>query len=246
MSLPSFGQEEIQKVEIEGGTLSKKYTDGKLESFLVEMYAVNYGNAFNFIKEKDTITIDNGEISNAVIKIYFKNKMQISELFYNKKIVAYYEAINFNLDNLPKSNTIYSLLVNNKTESFINNFNFKNVDEDFDQNLIKFYNRLNHITDATNIDSVFSSIANFFSKEDALYRIYSGSYAEKFAPPVITYLKTNESGKIESGIVWTEKETGKGKYDIYNKEKIVKSEIQSLSNFKETFREYFTKNGMDN
>ncbi|WP_264530582.1 hypothetical protein [Flavobacterium sp. N502540] len=238
----SFGQaEEVQKTEIEGGTLSKKYIDGKLESFIVEMYAVNYGNIFSFTKGKDTITVSNGEKSAAVIKIYFKDQMQISELFYKKKIVGYLEAINLNIDQLPKSNSIYSFLVNNKIKSSICSFDLNDLDENFDQNLIKLFTSLNHAANAENLDSAFNSIAHFFSKEDALYRIYLASYAEKFAPPIITYLKTNESGKIESGIVWTGKETGNGKYEIYSKEKVIQSGIQNLSNFKETFREYFSK-----
>lgn len=247
MSFLSFGQEEnIQKVEIESGTLSKKYIDEKLDSFIVEMYTVNYGKALSFVKENDTIIIKNIQKSDAVIKIYFKNKMQMRELLYQNKIIAYSEAINFDLNNLPINNTIYSLLVNNKVQSSINKFDLKNVDEDFDDSNIKLFNSLHYISDLTTIDSVFSSIADFFSNGDALYKVYMGSYVEKHMPPIIAYLKTNEKGKIESGIIWKKKDDENGKYEIYSKEKIIKSEIQSLLGFKEIFRDYFTKNIMNN
>lgn len=157
MSFLSFGQEEnIQKVEIESGTLSKKYIDEKLDSFIVEMYTVNYGKALSFVKENDTIVIKNIEKSDAVIKIYFKNKMQMRELLYENKIIAYSEAINFDLNNLPINNTVYSLLVNNKVQSSINKFDLKNVDEHFDDSNIKLFNSLHYISDLTTIDSVFS------------------------------------------------------------------------------------------
>lgn len=242
MSSLSFGQkEDMQTVKIESGSLSKKYIDGKLESFTVEMYAVNYGGVLAFSKENDTISINSGEKSNTVLKIYFKNKMRIYELLYKNKRVLCLESVNFDLDNLPKSTTIYRTLINNKIESYSSMSDFKNLDEDFDESLMKIFNGLIYSTDLVNIDSVFNSIADFFSNEDALYRIYVSSYAEKLMPPITGYLKTNERGKIESGIIWTEKESGNGKYEIYNKEKIVESKIQSLLNFKETLQDYFTK-----
>ncbi|MBS7253671.1 hypothetical protein [Flavobacterium branchiicola] len=242
----SFGQEEnIQKVEIESGTLSKKYISGNLESFTVEMYTVNSGKVSTFVKKSDTITIRNGEKSDAVIKIYFKNKMQIRELSYKNKIVAYSEAIDFELNNLPINNTIYSLLVNNKIESSINKFSYENLDENFDDSMIKLFNSMHYISDLTTIDSVFSSIADFFSNGDALYKVYMGSYAEKHMPPITAYLKTNEGGKIESGIIWKKKDDLTGKYEIYSKEKIIKSEIQSLTDFKKIFQNYYAKNAMN-
>ncbi|KQO22468.1 hypothetical protein ASF10_08815 [Flavobacterium sp. Leaf82] len=56
----------------------KKYVDGKLESFIVEMYAMNYGNVLSFSKINDTIFIKNADE-------FIKNNKEIRELIYKKK-----------------------------------------------------------------------------------------------------------------------------------------------------------------
>ncbi|WP_339886818.1 hypothetical protein [uncultured Flavobacterium sp.] len=71
-----FGQNQdsLITVDIESGKTIKKYIQGNLESFETELYAVNYGNILSFSKKNDTIFIENADESEAIIKIYLKNK----------------------------------------------------------------------------------------------------------------------------------------------------------------------------
>jgi len=67
----SLGQELDSLVveKIESGKTVKKFVNKKLESFDVEMYAMNYGNVLSFSKINDTIFIKNADESNAIIKV---------------------------------------------------------------------------------------------------------------------------------------------------------------------------------
>ena len=243
MSASSFAQ--IQNsitVKTESGQTTKNYIGEKLESFVVEMYAMNYGNALTFTKLNDQIVITNAQEPNAMIIIRTKDTLLIRELLYGEKVISSIEAIDFDLNNLPKNSLISSIRIDDKTSSYVVKLINENPEGVSLDKTYKLFGRLIIPADLTDIDAVFNSMANFFAQEDALLRIYLGAYAEENQPLMIRYLKTNEGGKIDSGIIWTPKDDENGKYDIYTKGKIIKTEIQNLSNFQETIIHYFEKN----
>ncbi|WP_026976243.1 hypothetical protein [Flavobacterium tegetincola] len=246
MSSSSFAQiKQSTTVEIESGQTTKNYIGATLESMVVELFAVNYGNALTFTKVNDQIVITNAQEPNAVIKITLNNKYLVRTLFYNEKMVSSTEAIAFDLENLPKSSTISNQIVKGKVESYVGKTELDaTMNYDFDKTY-KLFARLTISTDLNNIDAVFESIAAFFSQEDALLKVFLGSYARKNQPIMSGYLKTNALGKIESGIIWLAIDNENGKYEIYSKGKITKTEKQTLIDFQETIVDYFEKTMID-
>lgn len=230
-------------VDIESGKTSKTYRNGKLESFETEMYAVNYGNIVSFSKKNDTITIENADESEAIIKIYLKNKKQVSELTYKKKRLLYLETIDFDLNKLPSNSLITANLVNNEMVAYVSIRNMESIDSldsddlNFDKSF-KLFTRMERESNLATIDLIFNSLAEFFSKEDVLLRIYSREYADQFTPLLICYLETNDSGKIKDGIIWTKKEGTNGNYKIYSNEKIIKTENKNLKDYQNNLMEY--------
>ena len=243
MSSSSFSQNKnsTETIKIESGKIVKNIVDGKLESFVVEMYAVNYGNALTFTKENNQIMIRNAQEPNAIIKIAIENKNQIRELLYDNKVISSIKAINFDLDKLPKNSQISNQMFDGKIESYVGKSNLENIEEHRLDKTLKLFFRLNISAKKITIDAVFSSISDFFSQEDALLKIYSGKYAEQTQPLMTAYLKTNETGKIQKGIIWTARAGENGKYDVYNSGKIVKTEFKSLSDFQKTIMDYLAK-----
>ncbi|TDG36431.1 hypothetical protein EZJ43_07890 [Pedobacter changchengzhani] len=246
MSASSFGQ--IQNsitVKIESGQTTKNYIGEKLESMIVEMYAMNYGNALTFTKVNDLILITNAQEPNTQIKIEFRDKFLVRNFLYDEKVISSIEAIAFDLNNLPKSSTITNQIVKGKIESHIGKMQFENTEGYRLDKSYKLFLRLTIPADLNDIDAVFDSVANFFSQEDALLRIFLGRYAEKTQPLMTGYLVTDKIGSIENGIIFTPTDDENGKYDIYHKGKIIKTQLQNLIDFQETIMEYFEKNITD-
>lgn len=242
MNAPSFGQiQQSVTVQIESGQTTKNYIGEKLESMVVEMYAVNYGNALTFTKVNQQIVITNAQEPNTLIIIGFKDKLLVRELLYDENVISSIEAIDFDLKNLPKSSTITNQIVDGKIESYIHKTQFENTEGFRLDKSYKLFARLTIPAALRDIDAVFASVAAFFSQEDALLRIFLGSYAEKTQPLTTGYLKTNEVGIIENGVIWTATNAENGTYDLYNKGKIIKTEIQNLTDFQETILDYFRK-----
>jgi len=243
MGISSFAQSQdsTTTIKIESGQIVKHIVAGKLESFVVQMYAVNYANALTFTKVNNQIIISNAQEPNAIIKIAIENKNQIRELLYDKKIVSSIKTINFDLNNLPKNSQISNRMVNGKIESYVSKRNLENIDEHKLDKTLKLFFRLDIAAELITIVEVFNSIADFFSQEDALLKIYSGQYADQAQPLMTAYLNTNEAGKIEKGIIWLQKDAGKGKYETYSHGKMIKSEVQSLQDFQDTIMDYFQK-----
>jgi hypothetical protein len=253
-TLFTFGQKQdsLVVVKIESGKTIKKFINGYLESFSTEMYAMNYGNVLSFTKTNDTIVIKNADESDAIVKFYIKNKKLIRELKYKNQEILFIANIDFDLNNLPSNSKIQSAIENNIKVSYCVRTNTDKVGGDYEKSF-KLFGRLNLGKDLTNIDSVFNSIANFFSKEDALLRIYSSKYAnsiseeeketlnEQTIPSLTSYLETNEIGKIKEGIIWYEEIGTNGKYDIYSKGKIIKSGNKSLKEYQKNITEYIEK-----
>ena len=243
MSASSFAQIKTAiSVEIESGQTTKNYSGDKLESFVVEMYSVNYPNALTFTKVNNQIVITIAQEPNTLIKIGTKNKYLIQELLYDDKVIYSIEAIDFDLKNLPKNSEISNRIFNGKIESYVGKSNFENTkDYDIDKTY-KLFARLSIPAYLNDVDAVFVSMADFFSQEDALMRIFLNSYAEKTQPLTTGYLTTNEVGTIEKGVVWTPKDDENGKYEIYSKGKIIKTEVQNLTEFQQTIMDYLEKN----
>lgn len=251
----SFGQEpdSLAVVQIGSGKIIKKYINKKIESFDVEMYAVNYGNVLKFSKINDTIFIKNADESNAIIKVFIKNNKEARELIYKKKQLLYVGSIDFDLKSLPPSSIITSQLSNNTIESYIARSGLESIADDDERDFeksFKLFGRLKISEKILSINSIFNSFADFFSEEDALFKIYSSRYAEQYAkeydekhkdeivPLSLAYVQTDELGGIKNGIIWNKKNEINGMYSIYRENKIIKSEVKSLQEFQNIIKEY--------
>lgn len=243
-----FGQNENSSTSteknIESGSTYKKYKNGKLDSIIVTMAAVNYGNALLFSKSNDEIRITNVADKNSVITIVLKNKKQIRTLFYKQQPAVIVENIDFDIENLPKSSVISSLISDNMVFSNTYVSNDKIFGDDFPDKTFKLFHGFTVRPDLDNLDAIFENIGDFFSEEDALLKIFYGRYAEKFAPQVLAFLKTDASGKIKDGIFMDFKNKNineKNNYNIYKNGKIIKSGSENLSKFQNIYMEYREK-----
>jgi hypothetical protein len=254
-TLSIFGQEQndnlkTEQIEIESGEIIKKYNpDHKLENFTVQISADYYGNSLFFTKEKDTIYIKNLIENDAIIKIYVKNQKKVSELIYKHKQVSYIEVFDFNINNLPKSSFINSKIKDNEKRSYLFKTNaVKETGSDYEKSY-KLHLFLKTSENKVNIDLLFNEIADFFSKDDALVRIYSSKYRDKIEDKSLesltAYISTDDFGKIRNGIIWTEKTSGTGEYNIYKNGKITKSENIKLNDFQNIFNTYWRDNYAD-
>ncbi|WP_407500649.1 hypothetical protein [Elizabethkingia anophelis] len=239
----SFGQKQnavkTEAKEIENGKITKQYIDGKLNSFTVDMAAVNYGNTLFFTKEDNIINIKDGQNPDALIRIYLKNKRYTTDLQYQNKELMYIESIDLDLNNPPPNSIISSQYKDGKPESFISRSQMEDI-RGLDK-VMKLFWRMDKKTNLTDIDSIFDALANDFSQEDALLKIYFGRYAEKYEPLPTAYLNTDNTGKIKKGIVWTETSGQNGKYSIYSNGKVTKSANQNLTDFQKTIMDYMDK-----
>ncbi|RKR11505.1 hypothetical protein C8C83_3241 [Flavobacterium sp. 90] len=246
-SFSVFAQEannsKTEKIDIESGAIIKQYNiDNKLESFSVEVSAAYYGNIYFFTKEKDTIIIKNEIEKDAVIKIYVKNQKKVSEFFYKGNLISSIEFFDFKISNLPSNSLIYSKISDNKNFSYLYNNYFDKFPEGDYEKSYKLYVFLKTSENNVNIDLLFNEIADFFSQEDALLRIYLSKYREKIKSEsgenVTAYLKTDQLGKIKNGILWTKKSPNNGQYEIYSDGKIIKSENIELTSFQKVLNTY--------
>lgn len=239
----SFSQK-TEEIKIESGAITKQFENGKLDSFIVSMYAVNYGNNLIFSKSKDEILIKNAEDEHSVITISLKNHQQVKSFIYKNKPIMMMENINLDLNNLPKNSIISSHLTGNDINSFTFTTNFDNLGDDNPDKSFKLFSRLYINPKLDNIDDIFNWIGDFFSQEDALLKIYFGRYAEKYEPKTLAYLQTDNFSKVKSGIIWKINNSSNfnaGKYDIYNNGKITKSASESLEKFQQTYMDFRMK-----
>lgn len=162
-------------------------------------------------------------------------------------------SIDFDLNNLPPSSSIISKLSNNVVESYVSKSDLESIayddNRDFEKSF-KLFGRLDISYNPTTIELIFNSFADFFSKEDALLKIYSSKYAQLYAkeyqekykeetnPLFIGFVQTNELSEIKNGIIWTKKDDKNGIYNIYHENKIVKSEVKSLQEAQNVIIEY--------
>lgn len=239
MDMPGF-----KEVKIEGGSTFKKYENGKLDSIIVTMAAVNYGNALLFSKTKDAIIATNAADKNSLIKIELKNNKQVRTFFYKNKPVIIIEGIDFNINDLPKNATISTSISNNIVNSCTVYTNYDKLGNDNPDKTYKLFYRLDTRWDLNSLDAIFNNIGDFFSKEDALLKIFYGNYAEKFAPQALASLHTDSSGKIKDGIILnfkSLKSNEKNEYNIYKNGKVIKSGTAGLKDYQNIFIEYQEK-----
>lgn len=235
-----------EETTIESGEIIKKYNNEKLDSFTLNIHADYYYNSFFFTKEKDTITIKNIVESDAIIKIYVKDKKKASTFLYKDKPIFYTEVIDFNIKKLPVESKIWNTIYNDEKISYSYQDNLsKAAGDDFEKSH-KLYLFLKTSENNVTIDLIFNQIAEFFSEEDAILRIYLSKYRDKInAESQLNktgYLTTNEFGKIKNGILWTGKITNNGEYHVYKNEQIIKSGNINLKSFQEIFKTYITEN----
>lgn len=250
LSTLTFGQElnlaNFKETKIESGSTFKKMKDGKLDSIIVSMAAVNYGNALIFSKTKDEILIKNAADENSLIKITLKNKKQIRTFFYKNKPVMILESIDLDPENLPKNGFISSGLTNNGIASYLSKSSLDEITgNDFPDKSMKLFSRLEINPNLNDLDAIFTNIGDFFSQEDALLRIFYGSYAEEFEPRALVYLKTDAAGKIKDGVLYdlkNQKEGEKNQYHIYKNGKNIQSGTVDLEGFQEFFEKYMNEN----
>ncbi|CAI9684667.1 hypothetical protein HZQ11_14290 [Elizabethkingia anophelis] len=239
----SFGQKQnavkTEAKEIENGKITKQYIDDKLNSFTVDIAAVNYGNTLFFTKKDNLITIKDGQNPNAIIRIYLKGKKFTTDLMYKNKELMYIESIDLDLNSLPPNSIISSQYKDGKPESFISRSQMEDI-HGLDK-VMKLFWRMDKKTSLTNIDTIFDTLADDFSQEDALLKIYFGRYAEKYEPLPTAYLNTDNTGKIKKGIMWTKTSDQNGKYNIYSNGKVIKSVNQNLTDFQKTIMDYMEK-----
>jgi len=247
-SLFAFGQNlespDYKETKIESGSTFKKYKNGKLDSIVVAMYAVNYGNALIFAKKDNEIRITNADDENSVIKIELKNNKQVRTFFYKDKPAIVVESIDFDINQLQKNTMINRFFFDNIIQNVSIKTDYEVFGDDNPDKTFKLFYGLNIRTDLDNLDAIFENIGAFFSEEDALLKIFYGNYAEKFAPKILTYLKTNDSGIITDGITLdyqnkNVKETNP--YNIYKNGKIIKSGKANLADFQKIYQDYIIK-----
>ncbi len=229
-------------VKIENGNTIKNYKGEELESFVVEMAAVNYGNELRFAKANNQIMISSAQEPNAKIKIYLNDKKMLGrELLYNNKVYLAVQEIEFDIDSLSKNSEFSSEWINNKVISYRVALNpITSEDLNLDK-MYKLFVRMDYPNELETQDAIFEYMAAFFSREDALLRIYEGGYAAQFNKPIVANIKTDESGKIKDGIIWSPNQSKNGKYHIYSNGKIVISDNQNLIDFQQTIMSYLIK-----
>ena len=248
-SIFTFGQEKdmsgFTETRIESGSTFKKFKDGKLDSIIVAMAAVNYGNAIIISRTNDAILLKNAADENSLIKFEIKNKKQIKTLYYKNDPITIIESIDLDLQNLPKNAAVSTSIEDNLVSSYTSSSKVNALRGEMDDKSFKLFYFLNIPSNLDNLDAIFNSIGDFFSEEDALLKIFYGSYAEKFAPKALAYFKTDEVGKIKDGVLLNinhEKPAERNKYDIFKKGKIIKSGTSSLDDFQNIFKEYLMNN----
>lgn len=236
-----------EEKEIESGKITKNYSNDKLENFTVEIAANAYYNSFFFTKVKDTIIIKNVTEEKAVIKIYVKDKKKVSEFLYEGKPIFYQEVIDFNTNKLPPKGKIWGTLSDGEKTSYL--FYRDNLSKAKGDDFEKSYKLFSFLTTSeynVTTDLLFTEIADFFSEEDAVLKIYLSRYRNKTMSEAklfkTTYLTTNELGQIKNGVLWTGKSPNKGEYRLYENQKIVKTENMDLNSFQQIFNDYYILN----
>ena len=229
---------------IEGGATYTKMKNGKLDSIIVGMYAVNYGNALLFSRRDEVIFIKNGNDENAVIKIEVKNKKQIKTFLQNNKPLITVEMIDFDLQNLPENATVSISSQNDLITAYHVTSTLASYSGRLDDKSMKLFYRLEIPANLDTPDLIFNYLGDFFIQEDALLKIFYGNYAEKFMPQVVGSFKTDEYGKIKEGIILDfKKKSSKNIYKIYEGGKMIKSASATLKAFEQIFVDYRTQSG---
>ncbi len=222
---------------IRKGFSTQKRAKGKLESFMVDLFEVHYFNRITFKKSNNTILITNLEDKNALVKMYFKDKNLVIELFNDNKIRYQIEKIDYILEKLPANSTISCTKIDDvvhcgASKSFLKEIGLSGdlkISQKLITNLI--------IPQKNNIEEVFEYMATFFEQEDSIYKIYMHDEQPKML--YMAHLTTNDKGQIIDGVAWIEQKTlKKSFFDEYKQGKKVKTEEKDLQDFQAIFRKY--------
>lgn len=237
----SFAQK-TETIKIENGEVYKKYKRDKLDSIVVSMAAVNYGNHLVFTKKDQEILGRSINDEHSLLKFGLKNGKQFKTFFYKKQPIISVETIDFDVNNLPKNAVITGGFEHGNYFYNMILANYEKLGNDNPDKSLKLFHRLNIDQNLTTLESMFDYIAQFFSQEDALLKIYYGKYADKFMPQATAWLKTDSQGKITNGIVWKSnpKDSKNGKSEIYKAGKIIKSGTEDLEKFQKSFEIYMS------
>lgn len=242
----AFGQQsdfrDFTETKIEGGATYTKLKNGKLDSVVVGMFAVNYGNALIFSRSSEAIMTQNANDDQAVIKIEIKNKKQVKTLWYDNSLIVSMEYFDFDLQNLPKNRSVSIFLENDLVTASAVDSKLEQFTGELDDKTMKVFFGLNIPANLTQIDAVFNYIGDFFTQENALLKIFYGEYAQEFQPSMIASFETDQYGKIREGIILDyQKNVLKNQYKIYRNGKVIKTDIKGIIPFQKIFREYLIR-----
>lgn len=224
-------------VMVDKGLTIKHWKAGKVESFTLDMFAMNYFNRLTFKKLTDKILITNFEDKQSEITLQFKNGLLISELSANGKPVFYIQQIE---NNAYPANSIINGIRRGKESYF-------NATRKIDLKVEPFHvYKINakllvslDLSGKKSLDEVFNYLVSFFSQEEALLVVYKSGAAPKDESLVSTYLDIDGAGKVSKGITWTN--AAKPYYEIYDKGKVIRKEEKSITEFQKIYEKYIEK-----
>nr|WP_317630886.1 hypothetical protein [uncultured Flavobacterium sp.] len=243
----SFGQEKNDD-DVEKGITQKKYEEGKLKEFAVNLFAMHYANTLYFKKNENNIEIKNGEDKHSQIKIHVKDKNQIKQFYYKNEEIVKLHITSTNLNALPANTTATTYYINQVTYAAIMEQNFERmhnlVTDDNAPNLsLKLFFGLEIPPHINTLDAIFEYIADFFSSEEAISQLFYEEdtiFGGQKSNNKSGYFITNASGKITDGILWkpNANDENEGKFEEFENEKVVQSEAISLKNFQKKIKKY--------
>ena len=243
-SLFVFGQNDFIEKKIEEGKILKKYINGKVDSIIILTDNASNPQVYTISKRIDEIRITN-VITRTEIKIQVKNKKQVKTLLRENEPLFTIENIDFDLNNLPKNAIIYNniskenIIIYTNYIIYVERFGL----ESYDTTYAFFLNFFIH-PDLDNIDEIMDYFGNFFDEEDAILKMFHYDYAKMPTYKVLTYLKTDDLGKIKNGILLDFQNKNlneKNPYKIYKKGKVVKFGTANLNDFQNIYINYSEK-----
>lgn len=218
---------------INKGFVTKKIEKGKIKTVFLDLFAVHYFNRITLEKQNDVIKISNTQEPNAETRFYLKNNLLTVEVLAKNKTVVYTEYITFDLQNLPKNRTVYCVKNGKRiTCSASKKIELKEEDNelmgDLETNLRMAEGMIIQLSD--DLDNIFQQMVSFLSLEESMY------FSDAEEPIFMTYLTTDDNGKIINGIHFTDTKTPF--YEIYKDGKSIKKEQKTLEEFQKIGMKY--------
>ena len=217
----------------------KKWNNGVLELFMINIGAGYYGNQFTFLKNSENITVKDLMNPEYKIEIKLENNKPITELFFKNKKVKGQQVIKFDVNNLPQSSRLMLLdkLGEKKcyAASTLPEDNLDPKDMLDDEIYLAIYASLESQNSNT-IESEFSRLANYFSSEEMLKDLERNSDDNNLKSISIEgEIYTDKNGKISDGIIFYNKTM---LYELYKNGKVVKKGITDLLKFQKIYSDH--------